>query len=35
MTRPSESEAKRRRISIDVLPLIRRRLGLAAARRDL
>ena len=34
MTRPMESGAKRRRISIGVQPLIRRRLRLAAATRD-
>lgn len=35
MARPMESSAKRPRISIDVLPQVRRRLRLAAARRDL
>ena len=35
MARPMESSAKRPRISIDVLPEVRRRLRLAAAKRDL
>lgn len=35
MARPMESSAKRPRISIDVLPKVRRRLRLAAAKRDL
>jgi hypothetical protein len=35
MARPMESGAKRPRISIDVQPQIRRRLRLAAAKRDL
>ena len=35
MTRPMESSPKRPRISIDVLPEVRRRLRLAAARCDL
>ena len=35
MARPMESVAKRPRISIDVQPEIRRRLRLAAAKRDL
>ncbi len=35
MARPMESSAKRPRISIDVQPEIRRRLRLAAAKRDL
>ena len=35
MTRPMESMARRPRISIDVQPEIRRRLRLAAAKRDL
>src|SRR6266540_6484114 len=35
MARPMESVAKRPRISIDVQPRIRRRLRLAAAKRDL
>lgn len=35
MARPMEPEAKRPPISIDVQPLIRRRLRLAAATRDL
>ncbi len=35
MARPLESSAKRPRISIDVLPEVRRRLRLAAAKRDL
>jgi hypothetical protein len=35
MARPMESAAKRPRISIDVQPRIRRRLRLAAAKRDL
>ncbi|MBI4608783.1 MAG: hypothetical protein HY726_07245 [Candidatus Rokubacteria bacterium] len=34
MARPMESSAKRPRISIDVLPEVRRRLRLAAAKRD-
>lgn len=33
--RPMESSAKRPRISIDVVPEVRRRLRLAAAKRDL
>lgn len=35
MGRPMESSPKRPRISIDVLPEVRRRLRLAAAKRDL
>ena len=35
MARPMESPAKRPRISVDVLPEVRRRLRLAAAKRDL
>ena len=35
MPRSLESSAKRPRISVDVLPQLRRRLRLAAARRDL
>jgi uncharacterized protein (DUF1778 family) len=35
MVRPMESSAKRPRISIDVQPEVRRRLRLAAAKRDL
>lgn len=35
MPRPMESSAKRPRISVDVLPEVRRRLRLAAAKRDL
>ena len=35
MVRPMESATKRRRISIDVQPQIRRRLRLAAAKHDL
>ena len=35
MARPMESQVKRPRISVDVLPEIRRRLRLAAAKRDL
>ena len=35
MTRPMESTTRRPRISIDVQPEIRRRLRLAAAKRDL
>jgi len=35
MARPMESSAKRPRISVDVIPEIRRRLRLAAAKRDL
>ena len=35
MARPMESSAKRPRISVDVLPEVRRRLRLAAAKRDL
>ena len=35
MARPLESSAKRPRISIDVMPEVRRRLRLAAAKRDL
>ena len=34
MARPMESAAKRPRISLDVLPEVRRRLRLAAAKRD-
>jgi hypothetical protein len=34
MVRPMESAAKRPRISVDVLPHVRQRLRLAAARRD-
>lgn len=34
MARPMESAAKRPRISVDVLPEVRRRLRLAAAKRD-
>lgn len=34
MARPMESSTKRPRISIDVLPEVRRRLRLAAAKRD-
>ena len=34
MPRPMESSAKRPRISVDVVPEVRRRLRLAAARRD-
>ena len=34
MARPLESTTKRPRISVDVLPRVRRRLRLAAARRD-
>jgi len=34
MARPIESPTKRPRISVDVLPAVRRRLRLAAARRD-
>ncbi len=34
MARPMESSAKRPRISVDVLPAVRRRLRLAAAKRD-
>ena len=34
MARPMESSSKRPRISIDVLPELRRRLRLAAAKRD-
>ena len=34
MARPLESTTKRPRISVDVLPQVRRRLRLAAARRD-
>ena len=34
MARPMESSAKRPRISLDVLPEVRRRLRLAAAKRD-
>ena len=35
MARPMESTAKRPRISVDVEPEVRRRLRLAAAKRDL
>ncbi len=35
MSRPMESSPKRPRISIDVVPEVRRRLRLAAAKRDL
>lgn len=35
MARPMESSAKRPRISVDVKPEVRRRLRLAAAKRDL
>jgi len=35
MARPMESSAKRPRISVDVLPEVRRRLRLAAAKHDL
>jgi len=35
MARPMESSPKRHRISVDVLPEVRRRLRLAAAKRDL
>ena len=35
MARPMESSPKRPRISVDVLPEVRRRLRLAAAKRDL
>lgn len=35
MARPMESSTKRPRISIDVQPEVRRRLRLAAAKRDL
>lgn len=35
MARPMDSKAKRPRISIDVLPELRRRLRLGAAKRDL
>lgn len=35
MARPMESSAKRPRISLDVRPDVRRRLRLAAAKRDL
>ena len=35
MARPMESSVKRPRISIDVQPEVRRRLRLAAAKRDL
>jgi len=35
MARPMASSAKRPRISVDVLPEVRRRLRLAAAKRDL
>jgi len=34
MARPMESSTKRPRISVDVLPAVRRRLRLAAAKRD-
>lgn len=34
MARPMESATKRPRISVDVLPEVRRRLRLAAAKRD-
>ena len=35
MARPMQSSAKRTGISVDVLPEVRRRLRLAAAKRDL
>ena len=35
MPRPMESPSKRPRISVDVQPAVRRRLRLAAAKRDL
>ena len=35
MGRPMESAPKRPRISVDILPEVRRRLRLAAAKRDL
>ncbi|MBI2997245.1 MAG: hypothetical protein HYY46_02115 [Deltaproteobacteria bacterium] len=35
MGRPMESSPKRPRISVDVLPEVRRRLRLAAAKRDI
>lgn len=35
MPRPMQSSAKRPRISIDIQPVVRRRLRLAAAKRDL
>jgi uncharacterized protein (DUF1778 family) len=35
MARPMESSPKRPRISIDVVPEVRRRLRIAAAKRDL
>jgi len=35
MGRPMESSAKRPRISVDVLPEVRRRIRLAAAKHDL
>ncbi|MFQ5899280.1 MAG: hypothetical protein ACE5JN_13700 [Candidatus Methylomirabilia bacterium] len=35
MARPMEASAKRPRISVDVRPEVRRRLRLAAAKRDL
>lgn len=35
MARPMEPSAKRPRISIDVVPEVRRRLRLAAAKRDM
>jgi len=35
MARPMEPSAKRPRISVDVIPEVRRRLRLAAAKRDL
>ncbi len=35
MARPMDSSAKRPRISVDVMPEVRRRLRLAAAKRDL
>ena len=35
MRRPMESSAKRPRISVDVLPEVRRRIRLAAAKHDL
>jgi len=35
MARPMDSSAKRPRISVDVVPEVRRRLRLAAAKRDL
>ena len=35
MARPMESSTKRPRISLDVIPEVRRRLRVAAAKRDL